>query len=171
MDLKFFLKTFFLAFIVFSVAVVLGMKYNWVRFLPPNLDTSSNQQSVEEDTTPSTIIKKTTIQVGNYELVDETDSVLSIDQQVRNDCIRASRQAGVTDKNIFSVVNQCVEMSSKEHYPSDAQPDIDNSETVVEKALELTRKACRIVADEEQGMTEVERTQLVEQCINANMDN
>ena len=198
MDYKLFLKTFFVAFLIFSIVVVLGMKYNWVRFLQADSSQLSTQASEKQagglpqstDKKPLSerfpIKKPTSSSQGTdqYVLVDEDNVDQSENNQIRNDCIRASRRAGVTDENILAVVAQCVEMSTK------VDSNASNSEAVpieievegvglegstqslpVEEGLELTRKACRIVADEEQGVTDVEREQIVEQCIKANMGN
>jgi len=193
MDYKLFLKTFFVAFLIFATVVVLGMKYNWVRFLqadsnqpteeqtaglPQPIDKkSSSQQSPDKKSQISNSRKNT----DQYVLVDEGNVDLNQSNQIRNDCIRASRRAGVTDENILAVVAECVEMSAKSvdsTSVTDSIPVESESEGVdppqslpVKDGLELTRKACRIVADEEQGITELEREQIVEQCIKANMGN
>ncbi len=191
MDYKLFLKTFLIAFLVFTVVVVLGMKYNWVRFL----HTDSSQSTEEsmpglpepiENQSQTSDQKSSTLSAGqntdHYVLVDESSVDRNQNDQIRNDCIRASRRAGVTDENILAVVAQCVEMSTKsvgDTPSSDVIPIETENESSTKSAqnlpeedgLELTRKACRIVADEEQGVTSAEREQIVEQCIKANMGN
>ena len=196
MDYKLFLKTFFVAFLIFFTVVVLGMKYNWVRFLQADVSQPSEEQATGLPQSPDKKplserfpIKKPTgsnssRNTDQYILVDEDNADQNENNQIRNDCIRASRRAGVTDENIFAVVAQCVEMSTKadnnpsnsEAVPTDVEGEGTGSEEFtqnppVEEGLELTRKACRIVADEEQGVTDTEREQIVEQCIKANMGN
>ena len=196
MDYKLFLKTFFIAFLIFATVVVLGMKYNWVRFLQTDSSQTSEesmaglpepvdkkpQSSDQKNSAPNTdrnIGKNIGQNTDQYVLVDEGSAENNQNDQIRNDCIRASRRAGVTDENILAVVAQCVEMSTKsenntlggEAIPieTENEDNIRRPQSPPEDGLELTRKACRIVADEEQGVTKTEREQIVEQCIKANM--
>ncbi len=186
MNYKIIVKTLLIGLIVFAVAVVLGMKYNWVRYLLPGSPTSVE---VEQGSLPSstgeadssTAVPKAPPKdkVKHFEIVDEKKVTGSTEELIRNDCIRASRRAGVTDEHIFEVVNQCVEMYKKEQGGALATPalsiesDEDNNDIElpsVEDSLELTRKACKIVADEEKGLSSVERQKVIEQCVKANMN-
>ncbi len=188
MNYKLLLKTLLIGFILFAVAVTLGMKYNWVKYLLPTSETAvepaalPNQTESDNPATDSFVPSETKIE--NIELVDEGTISESSEELIRNDCIRASRRAGVTDANIFAVVNECVEMSKKtetvEAVPIETNEAIDASidgvdeapenVPVIDNSLELTRKACKIVADEEHDLSAAERQKVIEQCVKANMD-
>ncbi|MEE9352172.1 MAG: hypothetical protein V3U78_07925 [Thiotrichaceae bacterium] len=182
MNYKHLFKTLLIGFIIFAVAVTLGIKYNWVKYLQTS---SENEIAVEPAGLPqqdepqsSESIPPSKTKVDNFELVDES-AINGSAEDIRNDCIRASRRAGVTDENIFAVVNQCVEMSQKDVGETSDVTPIESNETVeipenevstVSEGLELTRKACKIVAAEEQGLSPEERSKVIEQCVKANMD-
>ena len=182
MNYKHLFKTLLIGFIIFAVAVTLGIKYNWVKYLQTS---SENEIAVEPAGLPqqdepqsSESIPPSKTKVDNFELVDES-AINGSAEDIRNDCIRASRRAGVTDENIFAVVNQCIEMSQKSAGETGDVTPIETNETVeipenevstVSEGLELTRKACKIVAAEEQGLSPEERSKVIEQCVKANMD-
>ncbi len=182
MNYKHLFKTLFIGFIIFAVAVTLGIKYNWVKYLQSSPE---NEVAVEPTGLPqqdepqsSKPIPPSKIKADNFELVDES-VINGSAEDIRNDCIRASRRAGVTDENIFAVVSQCVEMSQKSAgeagdvtpiETNEAEEVPDSQVSTVSEGLELTRKACKIVADEEQGLSSEERNKVIEQCVKANMD-
>ncbi len=194
MNYKLLLKILLIGFIIFAVVVTLGIKYNWVKYIQPASETivepSSLPNQAETNDSASSETSETPKQkIENIELVDEGTISGSAEEMIRNDCIRASRRAGVTDENIFSVVDECVEMSKKTEVvevlpvdtPTDNKEAIDstidptggeasNGVPTIENSLELTRKACKIVADEEHDLSIVEREKVIEQCVKANMD-
>lgn len=186
-------KTLFIGFIVFALAVALGIKFDWGRYLDSdsahggqdNTTEHSGLPAASSETTKSAAPQQDTSlkdKIKGFEILDEKNVNQSADELIRNDCIRASRRAGVTDEHIFEVVNRCVEMSKKEHavQPEPAEESASGIESVdgtdstfaqqpsVEESLELTRKACKIVADEEQGLSPEERLKMIEQCVKAN---
>ena len=202
MNYKALIKILFVGFIIFAIAVSLGIKYNWVQYIQPEASESSassvkppNQSDQQENTQENSQNgiqgnnqTKSSVRVNeNIELIDENNLGDSSDEQIRNDCIRASRRAGVTDENILAVVNECVEMSMRNatsatnendtheggSLPVDTieVPEEQTTEALgIEDSLMLTRKACKIVADEEEGLSTEERLKVIEQCVKANMD-
>ena len=184
MNYKLLLKTLLIGFILFSLVVTLGIKYNWVKYLQPSSDVVATEARLPEPSKPmsadssdpsntnSSVLKTNNFELVNEENIDEAES-----EQVRNDCIRASRRAGVTDDNILAVVKQCVEMSLKnmtgDMIPvetSEASPAVEEEKNKLEEGLELTKKACKIIADEEQGLSAEDRQKVIEQCVKANMN-
>ena len=180
MNYKAIFKTLLIGMLVFALAVALGMKFNWARYLSPDKGNKKEAESAGLPASAETLApppenpdKSLHEKVKSFQILDEKNETGSTDELIRNDCIRASRRAGVTDEHIFEVVNQCVEMSKKEHVaqpvPEAAASEEEVTPPNTEDSLELTRKACKIVADEEQGLSAEERQKAIEQCVKANM--
>ena len=198
MNYKALIKILLIGFIIFAIAVSLGIKFNWGQYIQPKAsetsvnsaklaDQSDQQETIQENSQSgiqsNNQTKSSTRASENIELIDENNIGDSSEEQIRNDCIRASRRAGVTDENILAVVNECVEMSTRNVTDSATHeggglpvetvevPEEQPTEVLdIEDSLALTRKACKIVADGEEGLSTEERLKVIEQCVKANMD-
>jgi hypothetical protein len=185
MKYKTVVKVFALALLLFLLTVVLGSKFNWVKYLKeePVLQgqdlAASNEALGETDTKVSTKKKPSTAHV---EIVSDTKVSNTTAEHVKNDCIRASRRAGVGDSEIHAVVRECVELSlqAKKNQvgsgsKSDTSNDIDNTNNNRDNNVEpsdsnmsLTRGACEMVVADEVTLNTEEKETLIAQCVKEN---
>lgn len=184
MRFKTLLTTLLFGVIIFLLIVGFGIKYNWVEYLESDSDMKQEvteagqlplQPTAQESAVQPEAKKPRTEQ---FELIEEANLSSDAEEQIRNDCIRASRRAGVGDDRIFAVVNQCVEMSRKSQpqvNPMDntnsANIGLDNEPRPIaqeQESNDLTRRACEIVADRNPNLTPSERLQQVDECVRSN---
>lgn len=178
MSFKQFFLTFIVAFLIFALLVFLGMKFEWVKAFrddEPNTLNLPPEQAVliQSDATKDDRPKA---EVPKYELVDESMQPGTAMDMIRNDCIRASRHAGVTDADIFRVVDECVAMELRKQggsVPSydnaDNSPNPENAAN--DESYQLTREACEMVAAENTTASPEEIEKQIQACITDNLDN
>lgn len=182
MNYRQFFLAFIVAFLIFAILVFLGMKFEWVKSfrsddantlnLPPEQAVLLQSDADRE---------RTTVEVPKYELVDESMQPETSMDMIRNDCIRASRHAGVTDADIFRVVDECVAMELRKQ--GDSTPTYDNavddsgSNTAAsDESYQLTREACEMVANENmadapEALSPEDLEKQIQECITKNLDN
>lgn len=174
MRFKQFFLTFIVASIIFALLVFLGMKYEWVKYLQGEetkiLDLPPEQAVLIQRDKHSDRPK---VEVPKYELVDESMQPETSLDMIRNDCIRASRHAGVTDADIFRVVDECVAMELSKQ--GESSPSYDStggdSSAASDESYQLTREACEMVAKENTTASPEELEKQIQECITENLDN
>ncbi|CAA6811151.1 MAG: Unknown protein [uncultured Thiotrichaceae bacterium] len=178
MNYKQFFLTFIVAFFIFALLVFLGMKFEWAKSfraddantlnLPPE-----QAMLIQSDTGK----ERPKVEVPKYELVDEAMQPKTSMDMIRNDCIRASRHAGVTDADIFRVVDECVAMELRKQGGTtpnyDNANDLPNSDDNAsnDESYQLTREACEMVATENTTASPEELEKQIQECITENLDN
>jgi len=179
MKYKTVVKVFVLALLLFLLTVLLGAKFNWVKYLKeePVMQgqdlAESDEVLGETDTDESTRKKPSTVHV---EIVSDTKVSNTTAEQVKNDCIRASRRAGVGDSEIHAVVRECVALSLQEkstQVSSNSNSGTNNNsdnrvEPPTDSNMNLTRGACEMVVADEVTLNTAEKEELIEQCVKEN---
>lgn len=180
MKYKTVIKVFVIAFLLFLVTVALGLKFNWVKYLKD--DSNIQGQALAESTdvlgetgneTSTTKRKANAVQV---EIISDQQVSSSTTAQIKNDCIRASRRAGVGDSEIHAVVRECVALSLQarntpaEAFTNDIGTNNGNrvNTYVEDENLSLTRDACTSFVAEQQGLSAEEKEKRIAQCIKEN---
>lgn len=174
MKYKSLMKILIIAFLVFLLTVALGIKYDWVQYLrsPPVVASPLLPEPQELLGNTMDYTKKKKSPSVQFEIVNELNVDSTMEERVKNDCIRASRRAGVGDDNIHAVVRECVELSIQKRVESSGYgSDSIAGENDKNRNADLTRRSCEIVAAEEQGIDEAAREKIVIQCIKANLGN
>jgi hypothetical protein len=180
MKYKTVVKVLVLAFLLFLLTVVLGSKFNWVKYLKekPAVQGQGLAESNEVlDETDTPIKKKPS--TAHVEIVNDVKVSNTTTEQVKNDCIRASRRAGVGDSEIHAVVRECVELSlqtKRNQVSSGSNATIsetnnnrDNSITPpTDSNMSLTRGACEMVVADETTLNAEEKEILIAQCVKEN---
>lgn len=177
MTYKQFFLTFIVAFLIFAVVVFLGMKFEWVKSFRADEAKTLNLPPEQAVLIQSDIDKeRPKAEVPKYELVDESMQPDTSMDMIRNDCIRASRHAGVTDADIFRVVDECVAMELRKqggttptYDNADDAPNPDNGAS--DESYQLTREACEMVAKENTAASPEELEEQIQECITKNLDN
>lgn len=179
MKYKTVVKVFVLAFLLFLLTVVLGSKFNWVKYLKEKPvvqgeDLAKSDEVLGEVDVP-TKKKPSTV---NVEIVSDAKVSNTTAEQVKNDCIRASRRAGVGDSEIHAVVRECVALSlqAKNNQISSntiARTNADNNRdngvaSPLDSNMNLTRGACEMVVADETTLNVEEKEALIEQCVKEN---
>ncbi len=180
MKYKTVVKVLVLAFFLFLLIVVLGSKFNWVKYLKEKpvvqgQDLAESDEALDE---ADASIKKKPSAV-NVEIVSDV-KVSNTTEQAKNDCIRASRRAGVGDSEIHAVVRECVELSlqTKKNQVSSAFNNATSSDTdnnrdngispLTDSNMSLTRGACEMVVADETTLNTEEKEALITQCVKEN---
>ncbi len=173
MKYKTVVKVLALAFLLFLLIVLLGSKFNWVKYLKEKPVVQGHDLAVsgevlgEEDGS----IKKKPSAV-HVEIVSDVKISNTTAEQVKNDCIRASRRAGVGDSEIHAVVRECVALSlqtKKNQVSSDSNNNRDKDiEPPSDSNMSLTRGACEMVVADEETLNVEEKETLIAQCIKEN---
>jgi hypothetical protein len=179
MKLRTLFWTFLVAVIIFFFVVKLGMKYQWVEYLRDDTQRSDPSVPLPQQTnaSPNTNIPDTQNGAGTTnepkpELLEEGLSDLEVvESRIRKDCIDASRNAGVPEAELQTIVDACVALTQDNNELPDATHEHENGKKVdtYAEGLEVTRKACEIVAAEEKGLTPAEKKKMVEECVAANI--
>lgn len=168
MKYKTVIKVFVIAFLLFLITVALGMKFNWVKYLKDapsiqgqELAESTNALGESGNESATAKRKGDAVQV---EIISDQQVSNSTTEQIKNDCIRSSRRAGVGDSEIHAAVRECVALSLQARSTPAAV-----SNNVTDDNLSLTRDACTRVVSEQQGVTAEEKETLIAQCVKNNI--
>lgn len=177
MKYKTVIKVFVIAFLLFLLTVALGLKFNWVKYLKekPAIDGRELVESAEalgEVSEETTSVRKKP-STTNIEIVSDSKVSGTTEEQIKNDCIRASRRAGVGDSEIHAVVRECVELSLRERGKQTVQnpnltPSNNRSEVPVDSNMSLTRGACEMVVADQTALSTEEKEAFIAQCIQEN---
>ena len=163
MSFRAILSALLIGFILFIVVVALGMKFNWVSYFSPGAsDNAVHSSRIESESVQNISNAHQQAQVSNYQLINEKNHLSIADSSIKDQCIRSSRQAGVTNAHIHEAVRQCIELTQRKR--DQAGLEIKPTQT----DMDMTREACEIVASEEKGLSRDEQQAMILQCIQAN---
>lgn len=171
-------KVFVIAFLLFLLTVALGLIFNWGTYLKEKTTvqgqslTESESQQILADTNTEEALAKKKRRAVSVEIVSDS-TVNTTTEQIKNDCIRASRRAGVGDSEIHAVVQECVELSlqTRKNQPVSGRVSDANSnmEFTTDSNMSLTRGACEmVVSEQQQSLNNEEKERLIIQCVKEN---
>lgn len=158
--------TLLIGFILFIVIIALGMKFHWADYFSstknPQVEAHHGSR-VESESVQNIPFSQKPIGT-QYQLVGE-EGLNSTMTDIKDQCIRSSRQAGVTNEHIHEAVRQCVALTLRKKGQKEVGLVANNITT---DSNDVTREACEIVASEEKDLSENERQAMILQCIKAN---
>ncbi|MCK5725250.1 MAG: hypothetical protein KAH22_00340 [Thiotrichaceae bacterium] len=164
------LTAMLIGLILFIIAVALGMKFEWAEKLwsDDSVNTIIHSSRVESESAQQNKPSPQEVVSDQYKLVGEQVLSDGTEREIKDQCIRSSRQAGVTNAHIHQAVAQCVSRTQQRVQQDNFNSLKESKASVVDPD---TIEACNIVAAEEKELNNEQRKAMVKQCIEANTGN